>query len=179
MDTIQPGEGEEGVPLKGGCSTGTSLSMSDYRVRNAISFLAWSDGHTVHTNAYIIPLLIYSSVSRLSFNPLQASLHLTRFCCTVLISYRTPCHREPLAIFKMTMQLKVLNYERLSARDDSEVQKLVRTCSDMGIFFLDMQGPSARELLADLQPIISAQRSFFARESGHKLAYADDRDGRG
>lgn len=79
----------------------------------------------------------------------------------------------------MTMQLEVLNYERLNAGDESEVQKLVRTCSDKGIFFLDMQGPSARELLADLQPIISAQRSFFAREPGHKLAYADDRDGRG
>lgn len=79
----------------------------------------------------------------------------------------------------MTMQLEVLNYERLNAQDDSEVQKLVRTCSDTGIFFLDLQGPSSTELLADLQPIISAQRNFFAQEPSHKLAYADDRDGRG
>lgn len=52
MITIQSRNYEDGVPLKGGCSKGTRLCMSDYRVRNAISFLAWSDGSTAHYCVY-------------------------------------------------------------------------------------------------------------------------------
>lgn len=79
----------------------------------------------------------------------------------------------------MTLQLEVLSCERLMAQDDLEVQKLVRVCSGTGIFFLNIQGLSTKGILAELGPIIGAQRNFFAREPSYKMAYTDDRDGRG
>ncbi|KAI4264855.1 MAG: hypothetical protein L6R42_000060 [Xanthoria sp. 1 TBL-2021] len=69
------------------------------------------------------------------------------------------------------MRLEVLSYERLKARDDDEISKLVRICSNAGIFFLDLRGPSTKEVLADMPPIIAAQRNFFAQSSESKLAY--------
>ena len=77
------------------------------------------------------------------------------------------------------MQLEVLSYERLKACDSNEVQKLVRISSNAGIFFLDLKGPSTRDFLADLQPIVYAQRKFFAKELELKLPYASDLEGRG
>jgi hypothetical protein len=78
-----------------------------------------------------------------------------------------------------TMQLQVLSYERLLARDSEEVQKLVDISCSSGIFFLDLRGSSAKDFLADQLAIIQAQRIFFAQESKAKLAYASDLEGRG
>lgn len=78
-----------------------------------------------------------------------------------------------------TMQLEVLNYERLKAQDSDEVQKLIRVSSNAGVFFLDLNGPSTKGYLEDLQPIIHAQRKFFAQKPELKLAYASDLEGRG
>lgn len=78
-----------------------------------------------------------------------------------------------------TMRLEVLSYERLKARDDDEISKLVRICSNAGMFFLDLRGPSTKEVLADMPPIIAAQRNFFAQSSESKLAYASDLPSRG
>lgn len=77
------------------------------------------------------------------------------------------------------MRLEVLSYERLKARDDDEIFKLVRICSNAGMFFLDLRGPSTKDFLADMPPIVAAQRNFFARSSESKLAYASDLPSRG
>lgn len=73
-----------------------------------------------------------------------------------------------------TMELEVLSYERLKAQDHDEVQKMVRVLSNEGLFFLDMRGPSAKDLLADLQPIIQHQRRFFDETAGVKSKYRTD-----
>ena len=77
------------------------------------------------------------------------------------------------------MQLEVLSYERLKACNSDEIQKLVRISSDAGIFFLDLRGPSTKDFLVALQPIVYAQRRFFARDLESKLPYASDLEGRG
>lgn len=64
---------------------------------------------------------------------------------------------------RKTMELEVLSYERLKAQDNDEVQKMVRVLSDVGVFFLDMKGPSAKRFLADLPPVLRHQRNFFER----------------
>lgn len=73
-----------------------------------------------------------------------------------------------------TTRLRVIDHERLKARDNDEIQKLVSASSGEGIFFLDLRGPSAREAMADLPPIIDAQRKFFAQSSETKLTYSSD-----
>lgn len=78
-----------------------------------------------------------------------------------------------------TMRLEVLSYEHLKARDGNEIAKLVSTCSNAGMFFLDLRGPSTRDALADMPPIIAAQRNFFAQSLESKLAYASDLPSRG
>jgi hypothetical protein len=78
-----------------------------------------------------------------------------------------------------TFSVEALSYERLLKQDEDEVKKLVKICSDSGMFFLDLRGPSTSELLLDLQPIIAAQRKFFGQQPDMKLPYADPRDGRG
>ena len=77
------------------------------------------------------------------------------------------------------MELEVLSYERLKARDNGELQKLIRISSNAGIFFLDLGGPSTKDFLKDMQPIVHAQRKFFAQKPELKLVYASDLEGRG
>ena len=78
-----------------------------------------------------------------------------------------------------TMKLDVLSYERLAARDESEIQKMVDICSNEGIFFLDLTGPTTKASLANMGPVIDAQRDFFAESPDKKLVYADDSPNRG
>ncbi|KAF3022418.1 hypothetical protein E8E14_006123 [Neopestalotiopsis sp. 37M] len=78
-----------------------------------------------------------------------------------------------------TLSVEALSYERLLKQDEEEVKKVVKICSDSGMFFLDLRGPSTSELLLDLHPIIAAQRKFFGQHPDMKLPYADPRDGRG
>ncbi|KAK3358795.1 hypothetical protein B0T25DRAFT_563868 [Lasiosphaeria hispida] len=72
------------------------------------------------------------------------------------------------------LKLQVLSYERLKARDDDEVHKMVRALSDEGLFFLDMDGPSAGQSLQDLTPILRYQRAFFERAPEIKSKYKTD-----
>ncbi|OBR05641.1 2og-fe oxygenase family protein [Colletotrichum higginsianum IMI 349063] len=71
-------------------------------------------------------------------------------------------------------KLPIVNYERLKARDPTEVQNYIRAATKDGIFFLDLQGPSAKKVLGHLQPLYEAQHNFFSRPSEHKIAYASD-----
>ncbi|KAK1621892.1 hypothetical protein BDP81DRAFT_466477 [Colletotrichum phormii] len=77
------------------------------------------------------------------------------------------------------MRLQVLNYERLKAGDNGEIEKLGRASRSAGVFFLDLRGPSTEKVLADLQPIVHAQRRFFAQESKMKLGYASNLENHG
>ncbi len=77
------------------------------------------------------------------------------------------------------MRLEVLSYERLKARDDDEIFKLVRICSKAGMFFLDLRGPSTKDFLADMPRIVAAQCNFFAQSLESKSAYASDLPSRG
>ncbi|OIW29213.1 para-aminobenzoate synthase [Coniochaeta ligniaria NRRL 30616] len=62
-----------------------------------------------------------------------------------------------------TMELEVISYERLKARHSDEVNKMIHALSTKGMFFLDMQGPSSEQFLADLPPVLEHQRRFFER----------------
>lgn len=80
---------------------------------------------------------------------------------------------------KQTTRLEVINYERLKAKDNTEIQKLIHVCSDVGIFFLDLRAPSARDILQDLHSINGAQLRFFAQNFEVKSAYSSDLEDRG
>ncbi|KAM0473924.1 hypothetical protein ACHAPX_007972 [Trichoderma viride] len=77
------------------------------------------------------------------------------------------------------MALEVIDYQRLLERDDNEIKKLVSICSNAGLFFLDLRGQESKSLLADLRPIIDAQRNFFGQKPEMKMPYASPLDGRG
>lgn len=77
------------------------------------------------------------------------------------------------------MQLEILNYEKLIQGDTAEILRLVQTASTSGIWFLDVRGPSSRDALANMKPIIDAQQQFFGRELDSKLSYSDEAEGRG
>ncbi|PTB62254.1 hypothetical protein BBK36DRAFT_1172810 [Trichoderma citrinoviride] len=77
------------------------------------------------------------------------------------------------------MALEVIDYQRLLERDDNEIKRLVSICSTAGLFFLDLRGQESESLLADLQPIIDAQRNFFGQKPEMKMPYASPLDGRG
>ncbi|UKZ68811.1 uncharacterized protein TrAtP1_009830 [Trichoderma atroviride] len=77
------------------------------------------------------------------------------------------------------MALEVIDYQRLLERDDNEIKRLVSICSNAGLFFLDLRGQESKSLLADLQPIIDAQRTFFGQKPEMKMPYASPLDGRG
>ncbi|KAL7805643.1 hypothetical protein V8C26DRAFT_417605 [Trichoderma gracile] len=78
-----------------------------------------------------------------------------------------------------TMALEVIDYQRLLERDANEIKRLVSICSNAGLFFLDLRGQEGNSLLADLQPIIAAQRNFFGQKPEMKMPYASPLDGRG
>ncbi|KAM0251901.1 hypothetical protein ACHAQJ_007963 [Trichoderma viride] len=78
-----------------------------------------------------------------------------------------------------SMAMEIINYQRLLERDDNEIKRLVNICSNAGLFFLDLRGSSTKGLLADLQPIIDAQRKFFGQKPEMKMPYASPLDGRG
>lgn len=69
------------------------------------------------------------------------------------------------------MELEVLNYELLKAQDNHEIQKMVQVLSTKGLFFLDMKGPSAKNFLVDLQPVLRHQRKFFEQTPEVKSKY--------
>ncbi|TQN63965.1 hypothetical protein CSHISOI_11457, partial [Colletotrichum shisoi] len=71
-------------------------------------------------------------------------------------------------------KLPVVNYDRLKAHDPTEVQNSIRAATKDGIFFLDLQGPSAKKVLGHLRPLYEAQPNFFSRPSEHEIAYASD-----
>ena len=75
-----------------------------------------------------------------------------------------------------TPWLAVISYERLKVRDPEEVQRLTRITAEAGSFFLDLQGPSAKNALADMQPLIDGQRQFFAQSPSVKAAFASEKD---
>ncbi|KAL7932144.1 hypothetical protein V8C35DRAFT_308584 [Trichoderma chlorosporum] len=77
------------------------------------------------------------------------------------------------------MTVEVIDYQRLLERDDNEIKRLVSICSNAGLFFLDLRGPENTALLADLQPIIRAQRNFFGQKPEMKMPYASPLDDRG
>ncbi|KAI0201863.1 hypothetical protein F4808DRAFT_424082 [Astrocystis sublimbata] len=74
------------------------------------------------------------------------------------------------------MQLETLSYERLKARDTVEAEKLVRVLSHQGLFFLDLSGPNTKQQLADLLPVIHAQRQFFTQPPEKKAPYLSNSD---
>ena len=78
-----------------------------------------------------------------------------------------------------TTELEVVNYDLLAARDTDEIQKLVQAATGRGIFFLDLRGPLAETAVADLKPILKAQRKFFAQPIEEKEVYSSDLPERG
>ncbi|KAK4189002.1 hypothetical protein QBC35DRAFT_494950, partial [Podospora australis] len=70
-----------------------------------------------------------------------------------------------------TMELGVLSYELLKAHDRNEIEKLIRVLSEDGLFFLNLSGPSAKDALADIPPLVRHQRQFFEQEPSTKSEY--------
>lgn len=77
------------------------------------------------------------------------------------------------------IDIDVIDYEKILARDAKEISSLHQALSSLGCFFLNLRGPSAQVALADMVPIVEAQRKFFARDIEHKNQLATDLPGRG
>ena len=77
------------------------------------------------------------------------------------------------------IQLQVLSYDLLHARNKKEVPKLLSSASEIGMFFLDLGGEETGILIDNLPPIIDAQRRFFTRNEGAELSSSSDLLARG
>lgn len=76
-----------------------------------------------------------------------------------------------MAESRKSVELAVLSYERLKVQDEDEVKKMIRALSNEGFFFLDLSGPSAKDFLADLPPVLRHQRNFFEQPKELKNKY--------
>ncbi|KAL2208336.1 hypothetical protein CC79DRAFT_1355706 [Sarocladium strictum] len=79
----------------------------------------------------------------------------------------------------MHVVLDIIDYARLVANEQDEIQKLILASSTQGAFFLNLQGSAANEALLNKARVIRAQRNFFARGMQHKQPYSTgvDHDG--
>ncbi|KAF4341802.1 oxidoreductase 2OG-Fe(II) oxygenase family [Fusarium beomiforme] len=69
--------------------------------------------------------------------------------------------------------LEIIDYELLKQREPGEIQRLVQVTRTTGIFFLDLGGPSAAEILKNLEIIYKAEDGFFDRPQVEKLVYQE------
>jgi hypothetical protein len=79
----------------------------------------------------------------------------------------------------ITTELDVIDYERLNARDEDEIQKLIHAATTRGIFFLDTSGPSAAEVMTDIPQVLNAERKFFALSLEEKRRFESSERERG
>ncbi|KID86651.1 oxidoreductase, 2OG-Fe(II) oxygenase family [Metarhizium guizhouense ARSEF 977] len=57
--------------------------------------------------------------------------------------------------------LAVVNYEALAKKDAAEVQKLVTACQTVGMFYLNLRGPSTNAIFEDIPTIFKTGHAFF------------------
>lgn len=57
--------------------------------------------------------------------------------------------------------LAVVNYEALANKDAAEVQKLVTACQTVGMFYLNLRGPSTNAIFEDIPTIFKTGHAFF------------------
>lgn len=72
-----------------------------------------------------------------------------------------------------TVELQVVNYELVHARDPIEIQKLVDACRPpphgLGFFFLDLSGPSTKEAMLDVAEVNTSTRAYFGESPDVKM----------
>ncbi|KAH8822079.1 hypothetical protein F5884DRAFT_894762 [Xylogone sp. PMI_703] len=76
-------------------------------------------------------------------------------------------------------QLETINYELIKSNDFSEIQKLLKASrpppEGLGIFYLDLRGPSTNHVIEKLPTIYDASRTYFDQRQEDKLK--DKREG--
>jgi len=79
---------------------------------------------------------------------------------------------------RASVQIPIIDYERIRSRDPKEVEKLFKACQSppgRGAFFLDLRGPSTQQTLTDLPAVEHATVSYFKQPKNVKMA--DFREG--
>lgn len=63
------------------------------------------------------------------------------------------------------VELQIINYELIHAKDPVEIQKLVEACRPpphgLGFFFLDLSGPSTNQAMLDVAEVNTSTRDYF------------------
>lgn len=66
---------------------------------------------------------------------------------------------------KPVVDIHVVDYELVHARDPVEIRKLVDACRPpphgLGFFFLDLSGPSTKQAMLDVAEINTSTRAYF------------------
>ena len=58
--------------------------------------------------------------------------------------------------------LAVVDYEALANKDTAEMQKLLQASQTMGMFYLDLRGPSTNAIFEDVPAIFKTGHGFFS-----------------
>lgn len=82
-------------------------------------------------------------------------------------------HTEVIRKIKMRseIELQSICYERLLAKDESEIEKLVEAVTSRGVFFLDTSDPSAAGINSQIPQILEAQYEFFRQPLEYKQTF--------
>lgn len=70
---------------------------------------------------------------------------------------------------KGVANIAVVNFEKLLAKDASEVDKLFTACADWGFFYLDLEGDHTKEYLENVSGLFSAAKEYFGQPLEEKL----------
>ncbi|KAF7531324.1 hypothetical protein G7054_g9004 [Neopestalotiopsis clavispora] len=74
--------------------------------------------------------------------------------------------------------LETINYELIKAKDPNEIQKLLKASrpppEGLGVFYLDLRGPSTSASLRELDAVYAATEKYFRQDQDYKLAAKRD-----
>jgi len=65
--------------------------------------------------------------------------------------------------------LTVISYKKLLYQDVVEVSKLLKACSELGAFYLDLRASGAQQYLAMVNGLNRVSREYFARPLTDKM----------
>lgn len=75
--------------------------------------------------------------------------------------------------FKPVIDLPVISYELVHAKDPAELQKLVDACRPpphgLGFFFVDLSGLSAKEGMLNVKDVKSSSQAYFTQQHEDKM----------
>lgn len=58
-------------------------------------------------------------------------------------------------------ELEIIDYEALEQKDLAEIEKLIHAGRTVGMFHLDLRGPSTKGIFEDMPVILETAQSFF------------------